>query len=302
MLEFLDEWLPPVVQFLTLGVGRSLSILELRGKASADCVDGTDEQIKHAPTIQLYWRKRRHGNEDKELHSHDMIFTRSHIQNDLEGHFRRWMTVYQKIKPAMQLFFGKVMGRESFSSNSFLNSVQAAEAYHRYRRGGTDLPDGEHQDRINRILDASPEEYRDWLSKKLQYTNEMGLRKRLKELLTERTDLFEFSISDIKSHAHRITEIRNQFTHYSGEKETEFATGRDFYVDDTLMLWTVIACLLEDIGLEREQAHRLILRNQSFLHFKFMYLKKQQVEVMTVEAVRPKEIPASRIDDKEKPS
>jgi len=154
------------------------------------------------------------------------------------------------------------MSRESFSSNSFLNSFQAAEAYHRYRRCGTDIPEADHEMRIKSIIDASPKDHRKWLSEKLQYSNEVGLRKRLKELLNERADLFEFTSSDITRYAYRITKIRNYFTHYSGEKDPEFATGQDFYIYDTLMQWTVTACLLEEMGINREQSHKLILRNQ----------------------------------------
>jgi hypothetical protein len=300
MVEFLEVYLPPVTHFFEMGVGRCLALLELRGTASADCPDGTDEQVKHAPTIQLYWEKKRHGDEDKELFPHDMICTCSDMQSDLERHFGQWMRAYREIKPVMQLFFGKVIGRESFSSNSFLNSVQAAEAYHRYRRGGTDLPENEHQERVERILNASPENYRDWLGTKLQHSNEVGLRRRLRELLIERADLFEFTPSEIKHHAHRITDIRNHFTHYSGEQEPAFATGRDFYVYDSLMFWTVVACLLEEMGIERQKAHRLVLRNQSFLHFKIVYLKNQQAEIMKVESVRPEDVPVARADDKEK--
>ena len=158
----------------------------------------------------------------------------------------------------------------------------------------------DHKDRLEKILTATPDEHRDWLGKKLEYSNEVGLRKRLKDLLKERYGLIEFSLKDINGHVNRITEIRNHFTHYSGEKEPKFATGEDFYVYDTLMQWTVTACLMEEIGIEREYTHKLIGRNESFLFFKSKYLKNRQVDIMKVESVRLEDIPASRVDESQK--
>lgn len=294
MLEFFDDWLPPVIHFITLGVGRPLSMMELRGKCSADCGGRTQEEIKHARSVQLYWQKPRYGDVEEELFPHHMIFVYPDIQATLDVFLSKWMVAYKEIKPVMQLFFNRVLPRESFSVNSFLNSVQSAEAYHRYRRGGTDLPEDEHNARIDAIVSSVPDEHRRWLEDRLQYSNEVGLRRRIKELLGERADLFELSPADIKRLADRVTSIRNYFTHYSGEKDPEFATGLDFYVFDTLMQWTVMACLLEEMGIERVQAHMLISRNQSFLHFKSVYLKQRQVEIIKVESVRPEDVPASR--------
>ena len=293
MLEFLDDWLPPLIHFITLGVGRPLSMMELRGKCSADCGGRTQDEIKRAPSVQLYWQKPRYGDEEEELFPHNMIFVYPDIQATLDTFLNNWMVAYKAIMPVMQLFFNRVLPRESFSVNSFLNSVQAAEAYHRYRRGGTDLPEKEHHTRIDAIVSSVPDEHRRWLEDRLQYSNEVGLRRRVKELLRERIDLFELTPSDIKRLADRVTSIRNYFTHYSGEEDPEFATGHDFYVFDTLMQWTVMACLLEEMGIEHIQAHKLISRNQSFLHFKTVYLKQRQVALMSVEQVMAEDIPGS---------
>jgi hypothetical protein len=299
LLSFIDSFLPPVIHFFTLGVGRCLSLIELRGKAAADCPDGTEEQEKSAPTIRFFGTNQFYGDEDKKLFPHDMVCTYPDFQNDLERCLGVWMKSYQEIRPVMQLFFGKVLRRErnSFSSNSFLNAVQSAEAYHRYRRGGTDLEENEFQNLVDHVLEGSPEKYRDWLQNKIEHINEMSLGKRIKELLLDRSDLFEFSNTEIKRHARRITEIRNHFTHYSGEKRSDFATGLDFFIYDTLMTWTMIACLLEEMGIERSLVHRLIDRNQSFRHFRTVRLKNQQVEIMRVEAVKAEDISGLKPDN-----
>ncbi len=268
MTEFLKECLPPVMHFFTLGTGQSLSIIELRGKASADCQNRLEEEIKFAPKIRLYRRGVHFEKPDEKIHWFEMIFTYPNIKPDFEKCFSLWVSLYRDIEHVMQLFFEKVITRKVFSSNSFLNSVQAAEAYHRFRRDGIDLPEREHQSRINSIIDASPPEYRGWLKMKLHFSNEVIFRKRIEELLTERKNLFEFSLQDVETHVKHITEIRNYFTHYSKKERPKSATGRNFVVYDLLMMWTVIACFLEDMGIERTKAHDLIRNCNAFWRFK----------------------------------
>lgn len=296
-IEFLNDFLPPIFYFFELGVGRPLSILEVQGKAAADCGDGTDEEIRKAPLVHLYWKKEKPIEEGEELEPCFMISARRDFGDCLEKHLQTWVKSHKEIKPVMELFFGKVLGRESYTSNSFLNSVQAAEAFHRYRRGGTELPDSDHSNRLGSIIDSCPDSHRQWLREKLRYSNEIGLRKRLKELLSERAELFGLSSATIKSIANRITEIRNYYTHYSGEKDPEFATGVDLYTFDLLMQWTVTACLLEEMGIPREKAHELIKRNQSFLRFKGIQLHKGYIELIKVERVSPEEAEAVGLNE-----
>lgn len=283
--EFLKEFMSPIHRFLELGVGKELTLLEVRGKSQSDCGSGTKDEVRKAPAIQLYWEKDFQKDNEKELFTPFMVFTFPDIRDELEDFVRQWVQSYREIKPVMQLFFGKVLRRESYTANSFLNSVQAAESYHRYRRGGTDLPEEEHTLRVQSILESCPEEHKSWLEKRLTYSNEIGLRKRLSKLLSERAGLLDISSKQIKKMANRITEIRNYFTHYSGEKDPDFATGADLYHFDTLMQWTVMACLLEEMGMTRDRAHELIRRNQSFIHFKRVELHKGVIELIKVEEV-----------------
>ncbi len=289
LVKFLNEFLPPILHFLELGVGKLLSILEVRGKAVVDCGAGADEEIRKAPTIQLHWQFDLHGDENKELTPIDMIFTRPDIDNRLEECLRKWVSSHREILPVMLLFFGRVLDQETISANSFLNAVQAAEAYHRYRRGGTELPDIEHQERLKSVLDSCPQQHKEWLKQKLPFSNDYSLKMRMRDLLKDRSTLFELSESDIESIAKRIAKIRNSFTHYSGNDKPHFASDLDLYIYYTLLKWTMVACLLDEVGIEPAKAHELIGRNQSFANFKRVTLHKGMIEFFKIEDVNPEE-------------
>ena len=291
MDEFLEECLPPITAFVTIGVGRPLSVRELRAKAAADCRGKTEDEQRKVPAIQLYRKKKRYKGEDKELFPHDMVFTCPELGDRLEEQLTGWVDAYQAIKPVMQLFFSRVMTSETIPPNSFLNAVQAAEAYHRYRRDGAEIPKPEHQARLASILETTPPEHHEWLKEKLCFSNEKSLAQRLTELLQERTDLFELSAEDIEGLAKRTKDLRNFFTHYTGGKKSSFGTGHEFHVLGTLMKWLVIACFLEEMGFTRERAHELLLRNEAFRYFRTVHLKGQQVEFFKVETVPAPEVP-----------
>jgi hypothetical protein len=67
----------------------------------------------------------------------------------------------------------------------FLNMVQALEAYHRRKEDMTqlDLPEKEHSMRVESIIGTVSPQYKEWLNDKLNYSNEISLRRRLKDIL-----------------------------------------------------------------------------------------------------------------------
>jgi hypothetical protein len=76
-----------------------------------------------------------------------------------------------------------------YVDHKFLSLMQALETYHRRILGGNELSENHHNKRILEILTAVPDQYRQWLEEKLKYSNELSLRKRMKELLGRHSDV-----------------------------------------------------------------------------------------------------------------
>jgi hypothetical protein len=220
-----------------------------------------------------------------------MLYTCSDLGDGLVKHLTRWVDAYQAIEPVMQLFFGRVLPIDGISPNSFLNAVQAAEAYHRYRRDGFEVPKPDHKKRLAEILDAAPPEHEQWLKQKLCFSNEKSLGQRLTELLEEHADVLALNPEEIRAAAKRTKDLRNFFTHYSDQNKRDFGTGTEFYVLGTLMQWLLIACFLEEMGFTRERAHDLLLKCQPFVYFRIAHLKGQLVQYFKVESVPSSEVP-----------
>lgn len=297
MDEFLEEVNPAVKSLITLGVGRPLRILGMSAKAAADCFGKQTDELESVPSIQLYWEKPKIKDEDKELFNHDMVFTHPDVEHSFQEHLTQWVRSYREIKPVMQLFFSRVMTADVISETSFLNAVQAAEAYHRYRRDGAVVPKSDFHSRRDRVIASAPEEDKEWLKHSLMFSNEKRLVTRLSELLTERSELLGLEPDAIERITKRTKDIRNHYTHYTNKKISEFATGMEFYILGTLSQWVVFACLLEETGMCRERVHAFLNSCEPFKYFRAVFLHNIPLNFFTVTSVKRPEL---LTDQKEK--
>lgn len=61
-----------------------------------------------------------------------------------------------------------------------------------------DLPEEKHEKRKQEILEAVPDEHKDWLEGKLKYSNEPNLRRRLREIFDKYPESVDFVVGDSK--------------------------------------------------------------------------------------------------------
>jgi hypothetical protein len=108
-----------------------------------------------------------------------------------------------------------------YLDNQFLNVVQAVEAYHRIRCGGTDLPEDEYESKLKEILDATPSAHRAWLREELRYSNELSLRKRLRELMEETGSILAPVWRNATLFIQKVVATRNYMTHWTPELRKE---------------------------------------------------------------------------------
>lgn len=300
IVEFLDTWLPPIRDFFVLCLGKPLAIQSLTANLFDLDMQPSAEEPSQRRSVCVYWNTKRYEDENEFLPSNHMIATYDDISDDFQTLFRRWIGLYRELKPALEVYFGKVITRDPFSFNTFQNTLQAFEALHRRTRTGTESCTEAHATRIESIIRSAPVEHRDWLTKRLEHSNEKNLRARIVEGLSEHTALFEFSRKDVRRHAHMIAEMRNYHAHLPADRKTEcIASGRKLYTMYQLIQWVLTACVFEEMGLEREKVHSLIRRNQDFILFKNVHLNNRVLRCLTVQTTPASENPALPTADKQ---
>ncbi|HEY9695245.1 MAG TPA: HEPN domain-containing protein [Oculatellaceae cyanobacterium] len=204
----------------------------------------------------------------KKLMPYHMLFTLSRISSNFQEYIQNWFKRRDILEPIYELYFGTLYNENMYPQQAFLNLVQALEAYHRKNEKMTkyDLPEQDHQKRLDEIISNVPQEYIEWLKVKLSYSNEINLRQRLKEIL----EICSEVLSDFTSEANlfnnkrkkkdfisKAVSIRNYLTHYDNHgndavKEQASDVKTLIWLSEKVRIVMEI-CFLIELGFECEQ-------------------------------------------------
>jgi len=181
------------------------------------------------------------------------------ILADIHEHFQdvicNWFDMRERLKPVLTMYFATIRAPEMYIETRFLNIVHALEAFHRLVIGGYELPEDEHQERVDEILGTAPTKWREWLMKKLEYSNELSLRTRLKKIC----EMFPYVSSRLignreerKRFICQVVDTRNYLIHHDPKLEKTASQGPSlFYLTEKLKV-LVECCLLRELGFSNE--------------------------------------------------
>jgi hypothetical protein len=168
----------------------------------------------------------------------------------------RWIARAEVLlHPVYRLYLGTVYDPQIFLEQRLLSLVQALEAYPRRTTAATDLPEDEHEKRLEAILGAVPEGHREWLEGKLRYSNESNLRKRINDIFEEHPQTSDsvvgISNKDKKSFVN-VIDTRNYRTHFDENLEGRAARGEDLHRINHKLSHLMEMCLIAEIGFEED--------------------------------------------------
>jgi predicted secreted protein len=151
-----------------------------------------------------------------------------------------------------------------YLEDKFLSTVHAIESYHRRTMKNFELPEKQHKKRIEEILNAVPHEHKDWLENKLAYSNEPGLRRRLKEILEKFADVLNDFIPDKDLFIHKVVTTRNYLIHYDEKLKEQSAKREELYYLTQKIKILIEICLLKELGFTSDNIKSLISRNRRY--------------------------------------
>ena len=245
--------------FLTLGVGRPVEPLAVRGVVESD----------GGLPVEIYYRPTGGGTSPgKNIHRAEMLFVLDDLGENFERFLGNWFEKAERLGPVNDLYFATAYGSQAYLDDRFLSLVQGVEAYHRRALGTTELPEGEHERRIKEVLGATPEAHKGWLRGKLAYSNEPSLRKRLKEISRHDREVMEPIFGDSKKErvnfVGKVVDTRNYLTHYDESKKDEAAVGRELYELTEKLKSVLEVCLLREVGFEGDSLKEVLSRKRRF--------------------------------------
>jgi hypothetical protein len=163
--------------------------------------------------VELYFTDNRlPANQDSR--SADITLTSKHLENCLDVVLQRWFSTYDAIVPVLDAFFASRSGLVSYVDTRFLLLVQALEAFHRRTQPRQfRLERSEFDLIVNQMVAACPPERKKWFRERLKYSNEVSLRRRLKDLFEPFADHFGDN-KTVQDLIQRIVDTRNYLAHY----------------------------------------------------------------------------------------
>lgn len=193
---------------------------------------------------------------------HNMLFQYGHIAQELEKVMTNWLANYEISEPAFNLYFASQSGAHRYIDGRFLSLAQGIETLHRRNSDRTLMPDSDFTHLVRALLEACPNDRREWLNGKLTYGNELSLRQRLSDMIDPFKHLYG-SRHEEKTFISKVIDTRNYLTHYDKRLSEELADGSSLWI--LCMKLEVLFQLhfLRLMGLEIEYINHLISQNHA---------------------------------------
>lgn len=194
-----------------------------------------------------------------------MPLTFPKIKDRFEEMIRKWYSNLLNLKPVQDLFFEVVYKRFQFNENSFLNTIQALETFHRRTKKSYVTDKEIHKEKITRILESVDDKYRSWLKDKLSYSNEPSLHQRIQEIISEyQTDVFIKLVPNVEKLIKEAKWSRNYYTHYDSRNEKKALKGRELYNLNQRLLILLKICFLSELGFKPVEIDKFVAKDSTY--------------------------------------
>jgi hypothetical protein len=239
---------------LSLGMRRSAYPVAIRGYTGAPG-DAMQVEVHYSPLGRM--------DDVERPERFEMLFSRRNLPGGFEVAVARWLERAGNLDPVYRLFLGAVYNPRLYLEQRFLSLVQAMEVYHRRAVYEPDLPEVEHEKRVEKILDSAPAEHKGWLRQKLRVVSEPSLDQRLHEILKRHRGITNFVVGS-KGEARaefveKVVVTRNYRTHFDENKKGKAARGQELYQITRKLNLLLEACLMEEIGFGPEETKDAVL-------------------------------------------
>ena len=174
--------------------------------------------------VKIYCPSWPYAKNEPAIDERDMLFKYKDRQNRVESIINKWIENYEQIDPSLDLYFLTKAGTLPTLELQFLALTQALESFHRRTSDDKHMDEDKCKEIRKSMIEACPEEHRDWFRPKLLRANELTLKNRIEKLI----EPFDCLIDDerkpqlIKS----IKDTRNYRTHLDSDLESKAAKGK----------------------------------------------------------------------------
>lgn len=244
----LDGWLrdfvTPLRHLLTFSSDQANEVTELRMKI---------EELGPLDIAEVETWYPRDRTLPSASHLSDFPVDAEFLGASFEEYVNKWFVLYQETGTVIDALLAPLYRPKTFVDNHFLNTVAAAEGYHRVKYRNKMMSRTAHGALVTRVVASVPEDDRAWLSERLEYSNEPTFRTRLEELHARASGIVSGVVGNASEFAEPIVTARNRLTHRGKGSPTGSISGEEIYRLMVATRFVLVSCILLDLGLDEDQ-------------------------------------------------
>jgi len=250
--DFLDIPINSIHSFLELIIEGRLPIRTVILKSERIGRTEKDDTFHQEP-VSLLWNQKISFPLPKKRHPIELNFTIHEISDEINNIMQKWSGTWQKYKPAQNLFFTVLrMRKELTVENGFLNLCRVLEAYHRIKSDETYMQPEKYEELLGVIIQAIPQEHKEYIRQRLQYGNELMLRKRFKQIYDLLPVKIQERIGEKKNFCDKIVNTRNYLTHYDKNIKSLALSYGEMIKYEAIMIIICKTLFLLEAGIKSE--------------------------------------------------
>lgn len=239
-----------IVRFLRFAMDHDSSIEAIQCY-SREIIRELPNGGSHEQKISLYCEGFSSSDPVKRIDWPDMLFRFSDVRDTLPQLITNWHSCYDNAEPGINLYFASKYGGYRYLEGKFLSLAQGVESLHRRSSSDTQMNETEFEDIKAMLLDACPSSKKEWLTARLEYANELSLRKRIKDMIDPFKDFFG-SNGQRKLLVNSVVDTRNYLTHFDERLADRVARGEKLWQLCMRLEALLQLFLLRLIGLDHE--------------------------------------------------
>jgi hypothetical protein len=218
--------------------------------------DNGKGELRHAQ-IKIYYPSLPFSKEEPTINLHKMLFKFGQVRDNGGRVINNWFDAYDRISPALNLYFSTKTGGHKYLEEKFLALSQGLETYHRRTYDGKLMGDTEFKELVDGLLLQCPEERKEWLQRRLANANEISFGNRIKNVIKP----FKEHVGTSKEREkliNNITNTRHYLTHYNEALKSQAAEGDDLWSLCIIMEAIFQLHLLQVLGFSKEEIDSIL--------------------------------------------
>jgi hypothetical protein len=178
---------------------------------------------------------------------------------------RGWFALHKKVRLALAPFFGLLYGPPTYVDLKLVSISQALEAYDRAsEQSRRAMPTEEFAKFKQLLMEACPDEHKDFLKQKLGYLNELSQVERTNYLVERARVPLRRLLAKRPTFAVDFIASRNAKTH--PDKEKVGMDGLQMYDLTATATYLFAACVMLDLGFDENLCTQLFERQPGYIH------------------------------------